>query len=205
MNQKVLSTLEYNKIIEQLAEHASSSWAKEHCLHLKPMTDQAKIEQAQSETSAAFARLLRKGSVSFSGIHKIGFSLKRVQAGGVLSIEELLHIVSLLDAAKRVKNYGRNDREDMQPDTLDVMFTAIEPLTPLADEIRRCIISEDEIADDASSRLKSIRRGIRGMNDRIHNQMTHLLNNSSTRSYLQDTVITMRSGLYLLNRQALSI
>lgn len=198
MNQKVLSTLEYNKIIEQLAEHASSSWAKEHCLHLKPMTDKAKIEQAQSETSAAFARLLRKGSVSFSGIHKIGFSLKRVQAGGVLSIEELLHIVSLLDAAKRVKNYGRNDREDMQPDTLDAMFTAIEPLTPLADEIRRCIISEDEIADDASSRLKSIRRGIRGMNDRIHNQMTHLLNNSTTRSYLQDTVITMRSGRYCL-------
>ena len=198
MNQKVLTTLEYNKIIDQLAEHASSAWAKEHCLHLKPITDKAKIEQAQAETSAALSRLLRKGSVSFSGIHKIGFSLKRVQAGGVLSIEELLHIVSLLDAAKRVKNYGRNDQEEAAPDTLEAMFMAIEPLTPLADEIRRCIISEDEIADDASSRLKSIRRNIRGMNDRIHNQMTHLLNNSTTRSYLQDTVITMRSGRYCL-------
>lgn len=198
MNQKVLSTLEYNKIIDQLAEHASSAWAKEHCLHLKPITDKAKIEQAQAETSAALSRLLRKGSVSFSGIHKIGFSLKRVQAGGILSIEELLHIVSLLDAAKRVKNYGRNDQEEDASDTLDAMFLAIEPLTPLADEIRRCIISEDEIADDASSRLKSIRRSIRGMNDRIHNQMTHLLNNSTTRSYLQDTVITMRSGRYCL-------
>lgn len=198
MNQKVLSTLEYNKIIDQLAEHASSAWAKEHCLRLKPITDKAKIEQAQADTSAALSRLLRKGSVSFSGIHKIGFSLKRVQAGGILSIEELLHIVSLLDAAKRVKNYGRNDQEEASPDTLDAMFTAIEPLTPLADEIRRCIISEDEIADDASSRLKSIRRNIRGMNDRIHNQMTHLLNNSTTRSYLQDTVITMRSGRYCL-------
>lgn len=106
--------------------------------------------------------------------------------------------MSLLDAAKRVKNYGRNDQEEDASDILDAMFLAIEPLTPLADEIRRCIISEDEIADDASSRLKSIRRSIRGMNDRIHNQMTHLLNNSTTRSYLQDTVITMRSGRYCL-------
>ncbi len=197
MNQKALSTLEYEKIVNQLAEHASSDWAKEHCLRLKPITDKAKIEQAQAETSAALSRLLRKGSVSFSGIHKIGFSLKRVQAGGVLSIEELLHIASLLDTAKRVKSYGR-EQEDAPADTLDAMFSAIEPLTPLADEIRRCIISEDEIADDASSRLKSIRRSIRGMNDRIHSQLTKLLNNTTTRGYLQDAVITMRDGRYCL-------
>lgn len=197
MNQKALSTLEYEKIVNQLAEHASSDWAKEHCLRLKPITDKAKIEQAQAETSAALSRLLRKGSVSFSGIHKIGFSLKRVQAGGVLSIEELLHIASLLDTAKRVKSYGR-EQEDAPADTLDAMFSAIEPLTPLADEIRRCIISEDEIADDASSRLKSIRKSIRGMNDRIHSQLTKLLNNTTTRGYLQDAVITMRDGRYCL-------
>ena len=109
MNKKVLYTLEYHKITEQLASYASSAWAKEHCLHLKPMTDQGSIEQAQSETSAALSRLYRKGSISFSGIHKIGMSLKRLEVGGVLGIEELLHIASLLEVAKRVKPYGRYD------------------------------------------------------------------------------------------------
>lgn len=198
MNKKVLYTLEYNRITEQLAEHASSGWAKEHCLHLKPMTDQAAIEHAQEETAAALSRIYRKGSISFSGIHKIGFSLKRLEAGGILSIEELLHTASLLDVAKRAKTYGRKDREDTPSDTLDAMFQAIEPLTPLVEEIRRCILSEDEIADDASVRLKSIRRSIRGMNDRIHAQMTQILNHSTTRTYLQDAVITMRNGRYCL-------
>ncbi len=198
MNKKVLYTLEYNKITEQLASYASSDWAKEHCLHLKPMTDQSKIEQAQTETSAALSRIYRKGSLSFSGIRKIGMSLKRLEVGGVLSIEELLHIAALLDVAKRTKTYGRNDRENVPDDVLDAMFQAVEPLTPLCDEIRRCILSEDEIADDASSQLKSIRRSIQGMSGRIHNQMTNLLNNAATRSCLQDAVITMRNGRYCL-------
>lgn len=198
MNKKVLYTLEYNKITEQLSNYASSDWAKEHCLHLKPMTDPSKIKQAQTETAAALSRIYRKGSISFSGIHKIGLSLKRLEIGGVLGIEELLHVASLLDAAKRAKTYGRNDRENIPADTLDAMFQAIEPLTPLCDEIRRCIISEDEIADDASSQLKSIRRNIQGMSGRIHNQMTNILNNSVTRGYLQDAVITMRGDRYCL-------
>ncbi len=198
MNKKVLYTLEYNKITEQLSSYASSDWAKEHCIHLKPITDKAKIEQAQAETAAALSRIYRKGSLSFSGIHKIGMSLKRLEIGGILSIEELLHIASLLEAAKRVKTYGRNDRDNIPADTLDAMFTSIEPLTPLCEEIRRCIISEDEIADDASSQLKSIRRNIQGMNGRIHNQMTSILNHSVTKGYLQDAVITMRNGRYCL-------
>ena len=198
MNKKVLYTLEYNKITEQLSAYASSGWAKEHCLHLKPMTDLPKIEQAQAETAAALSRIYRKGSISFSGIHTIGMSLKRLKVGGVLGIEELLHIASLLDAAKRVKNYGRADRDNVPEDTLDGMFQAIEPLTPLCAEIRRCIISEDEIADDASSQLKSIRRSIQGMSGKIHNQMNQTLNHSTTRTYLQDAVVTMRNGRYCL-------
>lgn len=198
MNKKVLYTLEFHKITEQLSAHASSDWAKEHCLHLKPMNDKDKIEQAQAETAAALSRIYRKGSLSFSGIHKIGMSLKRLEVGGVLSIAELLHIASLLDTAKRVKTFGRKDREDTPSDTLDSMFMAIEPMTPLAEEIRRCIISEEEIADDASVRLKSIRRSIQGMNGRIHAQMTKILNSSTTRTYLQDAVITMRNGRYCL-------
>ncbi|KAI4451583.1 Endonuclease MutS2 [Eubacterium plexicaudatum ASF492] len=198
MNKKVLYTLEYNKITEQLSAHASSDWAKEHCLHLKPMTDPEKIRQAQAETGAALSRIYRKGSISFSGIHKIGMSLKRLEVGGILSIEELLHIAALLDVAKRVKTYGRADRENISPDTLDAMFQSVEPLTPLCTEIRRCIISEEEIADDASSRLKSIRRSIQGMSGRIHNQISNILNHSTTRTYLQDAVVTMRNGRYCL-------
>lgn len=198
MNKKVLYTLEYHKITEQLSSYASSDWAKEHCIHLKPITDKAKIEQAQAETAAALSRIYRKGSISFSGIHKIGMSLKRLEIGGILGIEELLHIASLLDVAKRVKTYGRNDRDNIPADTLDAMFTSIEPLTPLCEEIRRCIISEDEIADDASSQLKSIRRSMQGMNGRIHNQMTNILNHSVTKGWLQDAVITMRNGRYCL-------
>lgn len=198
MNKKVLYTLEYNKITEQLASYASSDWAREHCLHLKPMTGKAEIEQAQAETAAALSRIYRKGSIDFSGIHKIGMSLKRLDVGGVLSIQELLSIASLLDTAKRAKAYGRNDRETVPQDVLDPMFQAVEPLTLLCTEIRRCILSEDEIADDASSQLKSIRRSIQGMNGRIHNQMAHILNNAVTRSYLQDAVITMRNGRYCL-------
>ncbi len=113
MNKKVLYTLEYNKITEQLSSYASSDWAKEHCIHLKPITDKAKIEQAQAETAAALSRIYRKGSLSFGGIHKIGMSLKRLEIGGILSIEELLHIASLLETAKRVKTYGRNDRDNI--------------------------------------------------------------------------------------------
>lgn len=198
MNKKVLYTLEYNKITEQLASYASSDWAREHCLHLKPMTGKAEIEHAQAETAAALSRIYRKGSIDFSGIHKIGMSLKRLDVGGVLSIQELLSIASLLDTAKRAKAYGRNDRETVPQDVLDPMFQAVEPLTLLCTEIRRCILSEDEIADDASSQLKSIRRSIQGMNGRIHNQMAHILNNAVTRSYLQDAVITMRNGRYCL-------
>ncbi len=198
MNKKVLYTLEYNKITEQLSAHASSDWAKEHCLHLKPMTDPEKIRQAQAETGAALSRIYRKGSISFSGIHKIGMSLKRLEVGGILSIEELLHIAALLDVAKRVKTYGRADRENIPPDTLDAMFQSVEPLTPLCTEIRRCIISEEEIADDASSRLKSIRRSIQGMSGRIHNQIANILSHSTTRTYLQDAVVTMRNGRYCL-------
>ena len=111
MNKKVLHTLEYNKIIEQLSAHASSDWAKEHCRRLKPAVDQTVIEQAQAETAAALSRIIRRGSISFSGIHKVGFSLKRLEAGGILSIEELLHIASLLDVAKRVRAYGRKERK----------------------------------------------------------------------------------------------
>lgn len=198
MNEKAFKTLEYNKIIDLLTEQAASPKAKELCRSLKPMTDKAKIEAAQTQTADALTRLFQKGSVSFSGIHDMEASLKRLEIGGTMGIDEFLALSSLLEAAKRVKTFSRGKSEDGARDSLDDLFDGIEPLTPLLEEIRRCIISEDEIADDASPALKNIRRSIRSMNDRVHSQMTAMLNNTNIRNSLQDGIITMRNGRYCL-------
>ena len=198
MNEKVLKTLEYNKIIDLLTEYATSESGRELCRKLKPMTDLEAIEDAQAKTRDALSRIFKKGSLSFSGLHNIGASLKRLEIGGTLGIEELLRIASLLEVAKRAKAYSRSDREDTKADSLDELFDKVEPLTPLLDEIRRCIISEDEIVDDASSTLKNIRRSMKNINDKIRNQMNTMLNNTDTRNLLQDAVVTMRNGRYCL-------
>ena len=198
MNQKVFKTLEYNKIIEILAAHASSEKAKKMCLELLPLNDKAMIETALQQTNDALTRIYKKGSLSFGGVHDMSASIKRLEIGGSLGIPEFLRLISLLEVAKRAKAYGRNDREDVADDSLTILFNQLEPLTPLADEIKRCIISEDEISDDASSTLKSIRRSIKSINDKIHTQMSSMLSNTTTRGYLQDAVITMRDGRYCL-------
>lgn len=198
MNKKVFKTLEYNKIIDLLAAHASSEKAKKMCQELMPGNDKSGIETALAQTNDALSRIYKKGSLSFSGVHDINASVKRLEIGASLGIPEFLRLTSLLEVAKRAKAYGRNDREDTPEDSLTSFFQRLEPLTPLVDEIRRCIISEDEISDDASSNLKSIRRSIKSINDKIHSQMTNMLNNTTTRGYLQDAVITMRDGRYCL-------
>lgn len=199
MNEKVLHTLEYNKILDQLTEYAFSADAKSRCQKLRPITDRAQIEQLQQQTSDALSRLFKYGSLSFSGVTDIRDSLKRLEIGGALSAIELLRVCSLLESAKRAKAFARSQDDNDQPDdSLTSLFAGIEPLTPLCDEIRRCILSEDEIADDASSTLHSIRRSMRGMNDKIRAQMNSMINNTTTRSYLQDTVITMRDRRYCL-------
>ena len=198
MNKKVYLTLEYNKILEKLAEYASSEEAKKRCLNLEPITDAAEIAHLQENVSDALSRLYRSSSLSFSGVHNVNGSLKRLDIGGTLNTTELLSICSLLEAAKRAKAYDRSDRNDEKTDSLSPLFSQIEPLTPLLEEIRRCVIGEDEIADEASPELARIRKSIRGMNDRIHAQLANIMNNSNTRTYLQDAVITMRDGRYCL-------
>lgn len=198
MNEKVLKTSEYHKIIDLLTGYATSESGRELCRKLKPMTDLGEITSAQEHTKDALSRIFKKGSLSFSGLHNIGASLKRLEIGGTLGMEELLRIASLLEVAKRAKAYARSDREDAKADSLDELFDRIEPLTPLLDEIRRCIISEDEVADDASANLKNIRRSMKNINDKIRSQMNTMLNNTDTRNLLQDAVITMRNGRYCL-------
>lgn len=198
MNQKVLRTLEYNKIVEQLAEYAFGADTKERCLSLLPSTSLSEITNAQQQTKDAMNRSLKKGRLDCSGIKPLSSAIRRVEIGGTMNIEELLGLCKLLETARRVKAYGRKEREDIPSDSLSELFDGLEPLSPLCDEIRRCIISVDEISDDASSNLKSIRRSIRSTGDRIHGQLNQMLNNQNVRNCLQDFVITMRNGRYCL-------
>ena len=198
MNEKALYTLEYHKIRTLLAEYAASEEAKRRCLTLTPSTDRAQIELEQLQTKDALDRLFKCGRLSFSGVRNLNDSLKRLELGSSLNAIELLAVCSLLEAAKRVKTFSRGIRDDAPEDSLTAFFAQIEPLTPLYDEIHRCILSEEEIADDASPALRSIRRSMHSMTDKIRAQMNQMINNATTRSYLQDTVITMRDGRYCL-------
>lgn len=197
MNEKVLHTLEYDKIIVLLTDKASSEPGKKLCRNLKPMTDLSEIEDAQRETSDALLRLFQKGSISFGGNKDLGYAFRSLEVGSTLSIPELLKIASMLENVNRVKSYGRREHQDDERDSLDSYFEALSPLTSLSGEIRRCILSEEEIADDASSGLKHIRRNIQLTNDKIHNQLNSMVN-GSCRTYLQDSVITMRGNRYCI-------
>lgn len=197
MNQKALSSLEYPKIIERLIEKASSPMGKELCRKLQPSTDINKIRLMQTQTKDALTRLFQKGSVSFGSVKDIRGSLKRLEIGSSLGIMEILSVCALLENTSRVKAYSRGDRSDLPSDSLDSMFEQLAPLTPLSSEIRRCILSEDEISDDASPALRQVRRNMKVTNDRIHTQLSGLVNGNA-RTYLQDSVITMRNGRYCI-------
>ena len=193
MNTKSLQTLEYNKIIDQLTAYASSEIARAQLRKLTPMTDISEINKALDETNDALSRIYAKGCVSFAGIKEIRGSLKRLEVGSSLSITELLQLSSVLSCAKHVKNYY----EEVE-DSLSEMLSALDEAAPLNAQIKRCIISEDEISDDASSTLRDIRRQKALANDRIHTELNRMLNSPGTRTCLQDFVITTRSGRYCL-------
>ena len=197
MNQKALKTLEYDKIIHRLTGHAASAGAKERCEKLPPSSSLWEIERAQTQTADALRRVYQKGSVSFGGIRDIRGSIKRLQIGGILGMGELRQIMSLLETADKVKQYGAHENVDEKTDSLDESFDFLDPVPSLAKEIRRCILADDEMADDASPALFSIRRSMRQMNDKVHSTLTSMVN-GTMRTYLQDAVITMRDGRYCL-------
>lgn len=196
MNTKSLRTLEYHKIIAQLMEYASSQLGKDLCRNLVPSTDIAEIRRTQTETSDASTRVRQKGSISFGGLKDIRGSLKRLEVGSALGIVELLSISALLNIAAKAKSYGRHEESQLPDDSLEELFRSLEPLTPVNTEIKRCIISEEEVSDDASPGLRHVRRSMKVINDRVHSQLNAILN--SNRTYLQDPVITMRDGRYCL-------
>lgn len=197
MNAKVLRVLEYDKVIRILEAKATSDPGRELCRSLEPMTDLSEIEKAQTETADALTRIFQKGIINFGSNKSLGMCLRSLEIGSTLSMEELLRIAGLLENTARVKHYGRSEREEEQTDSLSEYFNCLEPLTPLSSEIRRCILSEDEMADDASPALKKIRRSMTLTGEKIHNQLAGMVNGPA-RSYLQDAVITSRDGRYCI-------
>ena len=197
MNTKVLTTLEYNKIIDLLTEKADSEPGKKLCRDLVPSTDLSTIRTAQRETKDALARLFRIGSTSFGSNRDLGFSIRSLEIGSSLSMSELLKLASFLDNVSRIKTYGKKEREDLPNDSLDAYFEGLTPMTQLANEINRCILTEEEMADDASPKLKSIRRSKLSTNEKIHSQLTSMVN-GAYRTFLQDAVITMRDNRYCI-------
>ena len=197
MNEKVLQVLEYNKIIQMLENKASSPLGKEMALALKPSCDLDEINRAQEETTAAFSRIVTKGNTSFGNNKDIGFSLKSLGIGSTLSVSELLKIAAFLENVSRIKTYGKKEKDSDKEDVLSPYFEELVSLSQVSGEIRRCILSEEEIADDASVTLKQIRRSISSTNDKIHHQLNSMVN-GSVRTYLQEAVITMRNNRYCL-------
>ncbi len=200
MNEKVLRVLEYNKIIETLTGYAGSAPGKKLCRETVPQTDIKVIEELQSETADALARLYKKGTLSFSGISEIGESLKRLEIGACLSTVELLRISSLLTAVSRIKAYGgaAKEEEEGENDAVQHYFDALSPLEFLQHEIDRCILGEDLIADDASPGLKSVRRAIKTTNEKIKDHLNSIVISEATRGMMQDALVTMRDGRYCI-------
>ncbi|MBO4410932.1 MAG: endonuclease MutS2 [Lachnospiraceae bacterium] len=196
MNEKVIQTVELNKILKRLTEECETPLGKKEAEELLPMTDREDIEQAQSETADALARVYRFGSLSLSGARDVRESLLRLKIQANLSMPELLNISVLLKTALRVKAYGtRNDAEALT-DSLTESFALLEPLSPFQKEIERCILSEEEMADDASPGLFSIRRKIRAAEAKVRSELNALVISSG--SYLRENVITMRNGRFCL-------
>lgn len=198
MNKKVLNTLEYTSIIEQLTEHASSAPGKEMCRNLLPMKKLSDIEEALQQTGDALTRLFKKGSISFGSNKDLRFSLKSLEIEATLTAAELLSFARFLSNVKRVRSYGIKERDDEPSDSLDDFFNLLEPMTHVASEIERCILSEEgEIADDASPALKSIRKAKQAAAEKIHSELNKMVN-GPLKTYLQDSVVTIRNDRYCI-------
>ena len=196
MNQKSLKILEYDKIIKMLTSYAGSVMGKKLCEELTPTSDLNTILSMQEETGAALLRIYRQGNLSFLGVEDVKPSLLRLNMGASLNTTELLSVSKLLSCVQTAISYCKIDERTEFADALTYLFESLTPLTHLYQDITRCILSPDEIADDASPALKDIRRNIKGINAKVHQQLTQLIASSKNQSMLQDSLVTMRNGRY---------
>ncbi|MBR1627784.1 MAG: endonuclease MutS2, partial [Lachnospiraceae bacterium] len=197
MDKKALSTLEFDKVIHRLAEKATSAPGKAFAERIFPLTNLRRIRRSLEQSADAQNRILRNGSLSFSGAFDARPMGKRLSLGTSLSTGELLSVASLLFVAQTAKEYGAPKREEDPADSLSELFEGLALFPALASEIRRCILAEDEIADDASPTLSQIRRQMARMNGRVHDKLNSMVN-SSLGDCLQDRVIVQRDNHYCL-------
>ncbi|MCR5746418.1 MAG: endonuclease MutS2 [Lachnospiraceae bacterium] len=197
MNKQVIEKLEFNKILDKLASFAASREAKKLCFETLPKKDPVEIQKLLLQTEDAVDRIFKDGQVVFGGVKDIRNSVISSEREYTLASAELLDIATTLETVQTVRSYGVKERFEEAPDSLFDLFDCLAPLAGIDREIRRCIISEDEIADDASSELKSIRRGIRSAQDRIRSELNSMVQGSLS-SYLMEPVVTQRSGRFVL-------
>jgi len=200
MNEKTFRVLEYNKIISMLVEKAASSLGKEKIKNLKPETNFEKVEHAQKETEEALTILIKRGNPPLYGIYPIFSEMKRAEMGGVLGPESLLKISDTLRVSRGLKGYIRENKEDRYS-SYPIIESLIEELTVLEfieDAINKAIVSKDEISDNASPKLKNIRRQLIIKNDSIKNKLNSIITSTKYRKYLQDEIVTVREGRYVV-------
>lgn len=201
MRNRNFRILEYDKIIEALASHASCDLARKRCLKLKPVNKLYEIKERQEETAAALKRLYRFGNLSFAGLQDIRPLLQMAKIGGTLSSGELLAIARLLEITATALTYddeGKQADTLMEEDCLASYFSNLEPITDLFREIRRCIPAENEFADDASAALKSIRKSITATNARIRTELNKIISSQSNQLMMQDNLVTMRNNRFCI-------
>ena len=201
MRNRNFRILEYDKIIDLLAAYASSDMVKKRCLKLKPVSDLMEIEKRQDETYAAYTRLLRHGNLSFAGLKDIRPMLHMAEIGGSLSSAELLDIARLLEIVGTATSYNEENAQAdalADNDCIDHYFEELEPVPDLLREIRRCILSENEFANDASPSLKSIRKNMQAANTRIRTELNKIISSQSNQIMMQDNLVTMRNNRYCI-------
>ena len=198
LSEKSLRILEYYTILDQLAEHCVSRKAKQQAKNLRPLHDLEDVQELLTQTDDAKRMMTSSGTPAFGGIREVEPALNRAKMGGVLSPRELLDVASLLHAAGQVRKYGNEQQENGLKTSLDPLFARINSNKYLEEKISRAIISEEEIADGASSELANIRRQMRQQNVRVRETLNHFVSSSSYSKYLQENLITQRDGRYVI-------
>ena len=191
--EKSMATLELPQVLALLADCAATLEGKERCLALRPLTDLDDVARAQEETSAAVKMLILRGSPGFSGVKPVSASLQRADMGGSLSTRELLDIASVLRCARGARDYGDSEEKTV----ISHLFRSLTPNRFLEDSITNSILSEEEIADSASSELASIRRHMRSTEARVRDILQRLISSNQSK-YLQESIITIRSDRYVV-------
>lgn len=197
MNQKALETLEYRKIIAQLKREMGSAASAKLADELTPLTSEKIIKEELRSTTEAVDLIVRKGPLPTGGLYDIREALLLAKKGGSLTMRQLLEVQNVLGISSEVVAFMH---DDALPDLkyIGEMVDLIVEFTALEKEISRCILTEDEMADNASPKLKDIRRSIHQQNQAIKNKLSRIITSSSNKTYLQDAIVTMRDGRYVI-------